>query len=339
MKKYLWVCWSIMFIAMIGLAMATNNKGSEEILGLIPWPSEVKRGAGEYALDAQSRLISSSAAMDVAEMLKANLTDRFGIELPIDPSEELEEFILLIRNPASPSAPKPLPPEGKESYEIVVTPDGLILTAHDRAGLYWGTRTILQLLKRKNKILVLPAVEIKDRPRFERRSLLVDPARTFISFSYLKRIVNLLADHKYNVLHLHFTDDQGWRFESKVHQRLHLEGGNGIYYSQTQLRKLVAYAAKRGIEVLPEIDMPGHATAMIAAYPELSCSGKEIEVARHFGILPAALCPAKEEVYEFIEDIIRESADIFPSEFIHIGSDEVLAYEWKRCPKCKKLMA
>jgi hexosaminidase len=183
----------------------------------------------------------------------------------------------------------------------------------------------------------VPALQITDRPRFRRRGLLVDPARNFISLAYLRRLVDLIADHKYNVLHLHLTDDQGWRFESRIFPKLHEVGGQGTFYSQKELLCLVEYARARSVEVLPEIDLPGHTTAMVIAYPHLSCKGERIGAAKQVGILPNALCPAREEVYEFVDGVLGEAASVFPSEFIHIGSDEVLAYDWERCPRCRWL--
>ncbi len=338
MSKYLWITVLIAAVATSALGWAHSKNTTEEILALIPWPAEVKRGRGEYVIGKQTRLISSPLAGEVAEMLKADFFSRFGITLSVESSENLAGWTLVVRNSKAPFPPMPLPPEDDESYEMLITPDAVVISSHDRAGLYWGTRTLLQLLRAKGEEWVLPAVAIRDRPRFPRRNLLVDPARNFISPAYLKRTVDLLADHKYNVLHLHLTDDQGWRFDSNSYPRLGEVGGGGVYYTQEQLRELVEYAGKRNIEVLPEIDMPGHVSAMLAAYPELSCSARPVEVNRRSGIFPHALCPAKEEVYDFIEVLIGEVADVFPGEFIHIGSDELVASDWESSPACKKLM-
>ena len=324
-------------VILLALALARVNAGDDEILSLVPWPFEIVRSTGEFHMSRSANIFSSADARNTAKLTAADIRERFGISIDVTVVPQYGGFIMAMANTGIPETPPPASPNGEESYKLIANPESTTIVSRNSRGLYWGTRTLLQLMRLKKDEIVIPGVEVTDMPRFPRRSLLVDPARNFISMSYLKRTVGIMADYKYNVLHLHLTDDQGWRFESRKHPRLHEVGGDGVYYTRRQLIDLVKYAAERGVEILPEIDMPGHATAMIYAYPELSCGGKVEKTERKVGILPYALCPAKEEVYDFVKDVLAETAETFPSDFIHVGSDEVLAYDWDSCPMCAQL--
>jgi len=327
-------------VMMLGaLFTARRSEGREQVLPLIPRPVEVRRDSGEYLLANGASLRVSSVSRDVAELLQADLHQRTGLQLEIQVTADLVGMTMAISAGSFPKLENAWPAPRPEAYTLRIAPAGVFLAGADRAGLYWATRTLLQLLERQGEQWVLPAVTVRDYPRFPRRGLLLDPARNFISLPGLKRQVDLISRLKLNVLHLHLTDDQGWRFESKAFPKLQEIGGQGKFYTQAELRELVAYAAARGVTVMPEIDMPGHTTALLAAYPELSCSGEKLEVSHHVGIHPNALCPAKEEVYDFLQTLLAEVAAVFPSEYIHIGSDEVVAKDWDRCPACEKLLA
>lgn len=326
-----------MMIAMIALA-GGKGETKPEALPLIPWPVEIERGAGRYLLAAGATVRYGPAAEETARLMVSELEAATGIRFEAAAATELAPLTVVIGESAS--RPSNLsPPALPEAYLLQVTADGAVLAGADRQGLLWAFRTLQQLLKEEQGQWSSPAVLIRDYPRFPRRSLLLDPARNFLSLAALKRQVDLLSAFKFNLLHLHLTDDQGWRFESQAFPRLQEVGGEGQFYTQEQLRELVAYARARGITVMPEIDMPGHSTALLAAFPGLSCSGKPVAVSHHVGIHPNALCPAKEEVYEFLQPLLAEVAAVFPSEFIHIGSDEVIAADWEQCPACDKLLA
>jgi len=329
--------FSLLLLAFLTLSWAAA--GRSQVLPLVPKPVEAKRETGEYPLAAGATLRVSRVAREVAELFQADLQKRTGTRFSIETANELVGMALVISAGPSPSLKNAWPAPRPEAYNLRIAPEGVVLAGADRAGLYWATRTLLQLLQRRGEQWVLPAVAICDYPRFPRRSLLLDPARHFISLPGLKRQVDLMAGLKLNVLHLHLTDDQGWRFESKAYPKLQEIGGEGKFYTQAELRDLVAYAAARGVTVMPEIDMPGHTTALLAAYPELSCSGEKLEVSHHVGVHSNALCPAKEEVYPFLQTLLGEVAAVFPSEYIHIGSDEVVAKDWDHCPACEKLLA
>ncbi|OGP61038.1 MAG: hypothetical protein A2V67_03575 [Deltaproteobacteria bacterium RBG_13_61_14] len=327
----------MMGIALIAL-VGGKAEGGQEVLPLIPWPVEIERGTGQYVLAGGAQVCYGPGAQELADLMVAELEKTTGLKLASPAAADLGERVVVIGESAT--LPSNLsPPAFPEAYLLQVTADSVVLAGGDRAGLLWAFRTWQQLLHEEQGQWSSPAVFIRDYPRFPRRSLLLDPARNFLSLDALKRQVDLLSAFKFNVLHFHLTDDQGWRFESKAFPRLQEVGGEGRFYTQEQLRELVAYAQARGVTVMPEMDMPGHSTALLAAFPELSCSGKPVEVSHTVGIHPNALCPAKEEVYEFLQPLLAEVAAVFPSEFIHIGSDEVMATDWEQCPACDKLLA
>jgi hexosaminidase len=209
-------------------------------------------------------------------------------------------------------------------------------------------------LRRETPTWTTPCLEMEDRPRFPWRGLLLDPARHFFPPAFVKRLVDLMALHKLNTLQLHLTDDQGWRLEIKKYPRLTEVGsvrkespkrgdrdrGDGtpygpFFYTQDQVRDLVAYAQARHVTLVPEIEIPGHFLAAVAAYPELSCRGQPMEVRTRWGIEPDILCPGKDAAVAFVQDVLAEVCDLFPSRFIHIGGDEAPRDRWKACPHCQ----
>ena len=197
---------------------------------------------------------------------------------------------------------------------------------------------------------MLPVVEIDDLPRFSWRGLMLDCSRTFLDIRYLRRTIDLLSYHKLNVLHLHLTDDQGWRIEIRGHPELttigsqfgaQYVGERGGFYSQADIRQLVAYAAERGVAVLPEIEMPGHSTAALAAYPELSCTGGPFEIFPFFkgpGIQKDVFCVGNERTFQVLQDVLAEVSELFPGRYVHIGGDECPKDRWRACPKCQARM-
>jgi hexosaminidase len=228
-----------------------------------------------------------------------------------------------------------------ESYTLTVTKDGsgVEIAASNAHGLFNGVQTFVQLLdKGTDGKWRVPAVKIEDYPRFQWRGYLLDTSRHFRPKAEVLRTIDLLAMHKMNVLHLHLTDDQGWRIEIKRYPKLTEVGakvpnysgqtGEGWFYSQADIKEIVAYAAARYVNVVPEIEMPGHSGAATTSYPELSCTGK-----------PASeLCAGKESTYQFMANVLDEVVELFPSPFVHIGADEVGPAHWLACPDCKKRM-
>ena len=221
-----------------------------------------------------------------------------------------------------------------EQYQLRISQHEIELNATTETGILRGLETLLQLEKNGKA----PALQLSDAPRFSWRGVLLDPARRFLPFSTLLRQLDIMAAVKLNVLHLHLTDDQGWRFESKRFPKLHRLGGKQGYYTQQQLRQLVQYAAERGIRVVPEIDLPGHTTALGAAYPELMSQPGPAQPEIHWGVHPAVLDPTKEAVYDFLAELIAEVTTVFPDPYLHIGGDEVMSEHWLGSPHIVRFM-
>lgn len=242
--------------------------------------------------------------------------------------------------------------EGPESYRLAIGEGEIVIAADGPRGFFWGVQTLRQLLpvRIEAKIeepssLSLPNLVITDSPRFSWRGLHFDVSRHFFSVAFIKKLIDLLAFYKLNTFHWHFTDDQGWRIEIKRYPELTAVGGyrrgptgvrEGGFYTQEEVREVVAYAGERGILVVPEIEMPGHARAAVAAYPWLSCSKDPIEVWSHGGISKDLFCAGREETFEFIQNVLDEVLELFPSEVIHIGGDECPKDRWKACPDCQR---
>ena len=234
-----------------------------------------------------------------------------------------------------------------EAYRLEIDSDGITIAAADPCGVFRGTQTLLQVLHSCAASGQLPGVQIEDAPRYRWRGMLLDCGRHFMTKEFIKRYIDLLAFHKLNVLHWHLTEDQGWRIEIRKHPKLTEIGAwrgtgderYGGFYTQDDVREIVAYAADRYITVVPEIEMPGHSQAALAAYPELSCTGGPFEVSTRWGVHKEVYCAGNEQTFALLEDVLSEVVELFPSEFIHIGGDECPKDRWKACPKCQARIA
>ncbi|WP_162304373.1 family 20 glycosylhydrolase [Maribellus luteus] len=254
-----------------------------------------------------------------------------------------------------------------DEYILDVSQKSIRLVAGSDRGVFYGIQTLLQVIpstylsKTSADNLVVEGVKINDYPRFGYRGAMLDVCRHFFSVEEVKRFIDILALHKINTFHWHLTEDQGWRIEIKKYPKLteigsvraqtlvnhyndkvHLYDGEpyGGYYTQEQIKDVVAYAQKRFITIIPEIDMPGHVTAALAAYPQLACKANEtFKVGEKWGVFKDVLCIGKESSFEFVENVLLEVMDLFPSKYIHIGGDECPTERWKKCPDCQKLMA
>lgn len=225
-----------------------------------------------------------------------------------------------------------LRPGEDESYALTVEPDGIRLEAPTDLGVLRGFETLLQLLSADERGYYFPCVDIQDRPRFTWRGLLIDAGRHFQPVDVIKRNLDAMAAVKMNVLHWHLTEDQGFRVESKVFPMLHELGSDGLFYTQDQIKDIIAYAADRGIRVMPEFDLPGHATSWFVAYPELASAPGSYAIERKFGVFGPAFDPSNEKVYAFLEAFLKEMAGLFPDPYIHIGGDEVEGHQWDANP-------
>lgn len=248
--------------------------------------------------------------------------------------------------------PKLRDPLGPEGYEMVVSSEGVIVLAAEPAGAFYAAMSLQQLLAHGPEI---PAMRVVDRPRFAWRGMMLDCCRHFFPKEFVKRFIDWLALHKLNRFHWHLTEDQGWRIEIKKYPRLTEVGSirkqsmigpyadnrfdgkpYGGYYTQDDIREVVEYAKKRFVTVMPEIEMPGHALASLAAYPENSCTGGPFDVGVKWGVYEDIYCAGREHTFTFLQDVLSEVLELFPSEYIHIGGDEAPKTRWKACAKCQR---
>jgi hexosaminidase len=225
-----------------------------------------------------------------------------------------------------------------ESYRLEIGNSGAKLSAATTLGVMRGLQTFLQLVTTTGEGFAAPAVVIDDNPRFPWRGLMIDVGRHFIPLDVLKRNLDGMAAVKLNVFHWHLSENQGFRVESKTYPKLHEMGSDGLYYTQSEVRELIAYARERGIRVVPEFDMPGHSTAWFVGYPELASAPGPYEIERKWGVFDPAMDPTREETYKFLDKFIGEMAGLFPDQFFHIGGDEVNGKQWDANPKIQQFM-
>ena len=331
--------YACLLTAIAGLAACSGGKvqGSYDV---VPLPNEMnEQGSAPFVLTSSTPICyaeGDTVLQRVANYLAGYIQDATG-KLPKVKAGEGGSCIHLsvasdIENP--------------EGYRLLVSQDGIEIAGGSPAGVFYGVQTLIQLLPSRPGIrAILKAVEINDRPRFAYRGTMIDPCRHFITVEDIKKQIDVFALFKINRLHWHLTDDQGWRIEIKKYPRLTKVGATRIegegyehkgYYTQEEIKDVVAYAAERHITVIPEIEVPGHAMAAIAAYPELSCEGKQLTPRIIWGVEDIVLCAGKDETFDFFADVIREVAALFPGEYIHLGGDECPKTSWQRCPLCQK---
>jgi hexosaminidase len=329
-------------------------------ISLIPIPATLTPRSGSFALGATTAIVAANDLRAHAELLRDQLRPATGLSLPVS-SSGTGSRISLALDPSLASL-------GDEGYRLTVSADEVAIRASKAAGVLYGSQTLRQLLPpaifRRAPVAgaswAIPALEIEDRPSFGWRGSHLDVGRHFMPKEFVLKHIDLLALHKFNVFHWHLTEDQGWRIEIKKYPKLTSVGAfrkdsmtaprtkdpaarkfagrpHGGFYTQDDVREVVRYAAERGITVVPEIEMPGHATAAIAAYPELGNTGKPVEVLTHWGVTDHVLV-VTDNVLRFFEDVFDEVLELFPSKFIHVGGDECPKTEWKRTPSAQERM-
>ncbi len=315
---------------------------------LIPDPVEVRAEPGTLDLGCPWQVeVSQSASKELFDLLREELAT---LQLP-----GTKDCLVPMRIQFSLIQPDTLLPA--EWHTVQVSPNGLSVTAPSEEGLYRGSRTLVQLLEQGRITGSLPCFTITDWPRFGWRGMHLDACRHFWSVEFTKKYIDLLARYKMNRFHWHLTEDQGWRIEIKKYPKLTEVGGwrkgsqvgpytrreydsipYGGFYTQEQIREVVAYAKARHITVVPEIEMPGHAMAALAAYPRLGCTGGPYEVQRGWGVFDDVFCAGNDSVFTVMQDVLTEVMALFPSAYIHIGGDECPKERWKTCAKCQARM-
>ena len=331
---------SIILLSSCSLHVAAQTTAPAAQHNLMPVPASVRFGAGRLAVD---KAFTAAANGHVDERLRAGvermlrrLEGRTVWELARGLSADTAGAKLLIEA-RGPGKSVPAVDED-ESYTLEVNERQAVLRAATVVGALRGLETFLQLLEGDREGFYVPAVTIEDRPRFRWRGLLIDIGRHFEPMDVLKRNLDAMAAVKLNVFHWHLTEDQGFRIESKKFPKLHQLGSDGLFYTQDEAREVIAYAAARGIRVVPEFDMPGHATSWVVGHPELASAPGPFKIERNPGIFEPTLDPTNEEVYKLLDGFLGEMAALFPDAYMHIGGDENTGKQWDNNPKIQAFM-
>lgn len=344
------------------LTMFIFSSVQSQDINIIPKPKSLQVNSGSFVINKKTPIIIKDGAnMASAEFLKDYLNTYYGLNLKIKKSGKSG----IILNTDSKAA-------NKDGYSLTSNKNAVVINGETNTGTFYGVQTLIQLLPvQKSKVLNIPAVTVNDAPDRTFRGLHLDVGRHFMPISFIKKYIDLIALHKMNYFHWHLTEDQGWRIEIKKYPKLTSVGGwrngtiigpypgtgndgirTGGFYTQEEVKDIVAYAAKRFVEVIPEIEMPGHASAAIAAYPYLSCFPEEStaidkntpwagpregkQVQQTWGVFDDVFCAGKESTFSFLEDVLNEVIPLFPSKYFHVGADECPKKHWQRCPNCQK---
>jgi hexosaminidase len=368
--KAMGLCALILIVS--SCATLPRNAGTARTAGpaITPLPLRAETRPGTFVLGPATKIVipDSQAGLEPVAGYLQDLLGKAGLRIGLEPSTGD------VGRAAAPAGAIVLRLEdlkarlGDEGYVVEVGSNGILISAAAPAGLFYGVQTLRQLLPASierpaasglARSWAVPCVSVEDRPRFAWRGAMLDCSRHFFPKEFVKRWIDILALHKLNVFHWHLTDDQGWRIEIKRYPRLTDVGAwrvdredkhwnarepqrpgeaatYGGFYTQDDIREIVAYAASRFVTIVPEIEMPGHAKAALAAYPEFSCSGGPFTVPPGgYWPITDVFCPGNEGLFEFLGNVLDEVADLFPGPFVHVGGDEVDKAEWKRCPKCQ----
>jgi hexosaminidase len=318
-------------------------------LPLIPRPAEINITAGSFKISLNTHILAEPKLLDESKYLRNYILANHQIPL-LNLTKASNQIVLRINKSLD---------KNKESYRISSSAKQIIIEASEPNGIFYGIQTIIQLLpdpKNKATTITIPLVQIADKPNYTWRGMHLDCSRHFFTTAFIKKYLDMMAYYKMNTFHWHLTDDQGWRIEIKKYPKLTEVGAwrngsmighyrdqkfdsirYGGFYTQDEAKEIVAYAQKLHIDVVPEIEMPGHALAALAAYPEFSCSKQATQVGMRWGVETNVFCPT-EETFTFLNHVLNEVMEIFPSKYVHIGGDEVPKEEWEKSAFCQKLM-
>lgn len=341
--------YALLFAAFTGMVACSNQKVATADYGIIPLPQDVLLVSDVPFVLTPSTSITYPEGNDLlkqaGEFLASYIEEATGYAPEVVTSQRMKPIHLAIDKSIT-------HPEG---YRLLVTPEGIDLTGATEAGVFYGVQTLRKSIPAmaKGMNIELPAATINDYPRFAYRGMHLDVSRHFFPADSIKKYIDILALHNMNSFHWHLSDDQGWRIEIKKYPELTTLGAkrketvigrnSGQYdgkpydgfYTQDEIRDVIAYAKERFITIIPEIDLPGHQQAALAAYPTLGCTGGPYEVWTEWGVSDNVICAGNEQAMLFLEDVLSEVIDLFPSEYIHIGGDECPKNRWKECPKCQ----
>src|SRR5690348_5997458 len=356
------VVLTLIGVVLLAWPVVNRLERAPEFPGIIPSPERVEIQKGILRLTTELRVQAEAFCRSEGDLLAQRL--RAATSYPIPLVETSGGHTAAIQLTAQ-GAGTILGPEG---YELEVTPEKAVVRATGAAGIFYGTQSLLELLPPEvfshrpagRQAWRVPCVRIVDRPRFAWRGFMLDCSRHYFTASEIEQFLDAMALHKLNTFHWHLTDDQGWRIEIKKYPRLtevgawrkHIgfnldpnsataygpDGRYGGYYRQEDIRAIVAYALRRHITIVPEIDLPGHSSAALAAYPQFSCSGGPYTTDMSEAVYPGVFCAGKEETFQFLQEVLSEVMDLFPGPFIHLGGDEVCQQNWRDCPQCLSLL-
>jgi hexosaminidase len=330
------LCATFFLSLLLGMSCAFAQTG----ISIIPKPQEMTVGEGHFVLNAHTRISApdDKRGAQIANFLREAIQQQTGIHLRATAAGKDNRIVLRIDPTIT----------GDEAYRLQVTTQGISIAASNERSLFWGVQTLRQLLPfRPGARIDVPLVDIKDAPTFAYRSVMLDVGRHFYPVAFVKKQLDLMSYYKLNTFHWHLTDDQGWRIQIRKYPRLTTVGAwrteddgsrYGGFYTQDQIRDVVQYARERNIMIIPEIEMPGHSTAALAAYPELSCPKKPLQVATTWGVHKDIFCVGDEATFTFLQNVLDEVIALFPAPYVHIGGDEVPKDQWKDCASCQQLM-
>ena len=344
-------------LGIVSLLFSCKEPLPRPVVRIIPLPAEVTEQKGIFTLIPSTRIGISNdneQMRRIASFLTRHTEKYYGMNNAVVASETGDNGSVFLKLDENLKL-------GKEDYHLTVTSKGVVIEAAAPNGLFYGVQTLIQLMPPTLKQVaevILPEVEIKDTPRFAWRGLHLDVSRHFMPKEFVMKYLDYMALHKFNTFQWQLADDQGWRIEIKKYPRLTEVGSirkttiighsnnpigidtipSGGFYSQNDVREIVSYASERFITIVPEIEMPGHALAALAAYPELGCTGVPYEVATRWGIFSDVYCPGKEGTYTFLKDVIAEMTKLFPGRYFHIGGAECSETRWEKCPQCQLRM-
>lgn len=334
---------------------STPQKDNTMEVKVVPLPASMQKTETPFTFDAETKILLNTEGekeQKVAAFIQSYINEMFQLNLTVEQAgaAATNSVFLNVEN-------KDIATEG---YTLKSDAEYVEISASTSKGVFYGIQTLIQLLPTESGTrneITIAGVDIKDEPRYKWRGMHLDVCRHFMPVEFVKKAIDLLALHKMNTFHWHLTEDQGWRIEIKKYPKLTEIGAyrsetvknhmanhpmefdgvkHGGYYTQEEVKEVVAYAADRFVTIVPEIEMPGHAQAALAAYPEYSCTGGPFEVWTQWGISDEVYCAGKEETFRFIEDILSEVVDLFPGKYFHIGGDECPKVRWEECPDCQK---
>ena len=324
----------ILVVLSLMLSLVASSVAQQIPLNLMPLPSEYTLGNDTLRFDQSFSIALTGYKEDrlvrAVQRFVANASKRTGMPLAVNLGTEGKATLFIHTDHASKAVQEP---GEDESYSLEVTSTGVKLLGATPLGSMHGLQTLLQLIEATPTGFAVPVVTIHDTPRFVWRGLMIDVGRHFIPLDVIRRNLDGMEAVKMNVFHWHLSDNQGFRVESKRFPKLTGMGSDGLFYTQEEVRDLIAYARDRGIRVIPEFDMPGHATAWFVGYPELASGPGPYQIERHWGIFDPAMDPTRSQVYKFLDDFIGEMARLFPDPYFHIGGDEVNGKQWDANPQ------